>query len=36
MRITLPDDRDPQINIGILKEYFNELLNLQHINKRNA
>jgi hypothetical protein len=32
MKITLPDNRDPQINITILKEYFNELLNLQHIN----
>lgn len=32
MKITLPDNKDPQINIAILKEYFNELLNLQNIN----
>ena len=33
MKITLPDNKDPQINIGMLKEYFNELLNLQHSSK---
>jgi hypothetical protein len=33
MKITLLDNRDPQINITILKEYFNELLNLQKINE---
>jgi hypothetical protein len=32
MRITLPDNRDPQINIENLKEYYNALLNLQNIN----
>lgn len=32
-KITLPDNKDPQINIAVLKEYFNELLNLQHINQ---
>jgi hypothetical protein len=33
MNTTLPDQKDPQINISILKEYFNELLNLQNIHK---
>ena len=32
MKITLPDNKDPQITIGILKEYFNELLKLQQTN----
>ena len=32
IKITLPDNKDPQINIGVLKEYFNELLNLQQKN----
>ena len=36
MNITLPDQKDPQINIAILKEYFNELLNLQNINLNTA
>jgi hypothetical protein len=36
MTITLPDSKDPQINIEILKEYFNELLNMQHINNKHA
>jgi hypothetical protein len=31
IKTTLPDKKDPQINIAILKEYFNELLNLQNI-----
>ena len=35
-RITLPDSRDPEINIGVLKEYFNELLHLQHVDKKPA
>jgi len=33
MKITLPDNKDPQINIEVLKEYFNELLKLQNINE---
>ena len=36
MNTTLPDQKDPQINISILKEYFNELLNLQNIHKNTA
>jgi hypothetical protein len=36
MKITLPDIKDPQINIEALKEYFNELLNMQHINDKNS
>ena len=31
IKITLPDKKDPQITISILKEYFNEVLNLQNI-----
>lgn len=33
MKITLPDNKDPKININILKEYFNELSNLQNIDE---
>ena len=36
MNTTLPDQKDPQINISILKEYFNELLNLKNIHKNPA
>ena len=36
MNTTLPDQKEPQINILILKEYFNELVNLQNINKNLA
>lgn len=29
--VTIPDDSDPHITIGILKEYYQTLLNLENL-----
>ena len=31
MPVTIPDDSDPHITIGILKEYYQTLLNLENL-----
>jgi hypothetical protein len=31
MSVTIPDDSDPHITIGILKEYYQTLLNLENL-----
>ena len=34
MNTTLPNRNDPQINIGILKDYFDSLLNLENLQQK--